>query len=78
MRNWQALVLGHRPLGHIQVCRGRLCVPCSGLAVRERGEVRARQLGAWLPHVEPCAYGPNRRDATGCYIRGELLGGLGL
>jgi len=39
--------------------RGRPTVPVPGLAVRERAEVRAYQLGAWLPHVEPRAYGAN-------------------
>jgi hypothetical protein len=54
-----------RPVGTTYgLGRGPLYVPGSGLACRQRGEVCAHQLGAWLPHVKPCAYGPNRRHAT--------------
>ena len=52
-------------------------VPGTALACK-RGEVRAHQLGAWLPHVESRAYSANRRQATGRNVVGELLSGLGL
>ena len=73
-----ALALGHRPFGAVSVCLGRVFVTGSDLTCRERGEVRAHQLGAWLSHMEPCSYDANRWRTTGHNVAGELLDPLGL